>query len=121
MKKIASFVLVSALSAAVAIQSPTALALGSSEFFSSELLSSGSSGSSDSPGSSEGQPAAPTAGTGAYATNTTRPVLWQESFDGVDTSLGFNKQGPEGFAVETNDIKSGEERWEGWTWTNTRD
>lgn len=94
--------------------SPAAAALGSSEALTSGLLSSGSSVVS-APG------IRPTAGDGVYATNTTRPVLWQESFDGVDTSLGFSKQAPTGFTVETNDIKSGEERWKGWTWTNTRD
>lgn len=111
MKKIASIVLVSALSATLAAP---AHALGSSELLSSTLLSSGSSDLLP-PGP------APTTGDEAYATDTTRGVLWQESFDGVDTTLGFNKQGPAGFTVETNDLKSGEERWEGWTWTNTRD
>ncbi|AKK03687.1 putative DUF4073 family protein/Calcineurin-like phosphoesterase [Corynebacterium epidermidicanis] len=121
MKKIASVILAGILAAPLAVSAPNAAALGSSEFGSS-LLSSGSSTRSGSSGNAgPSTPALPATGAQAYATNTTRPVLWQESFDGVDTSLGFSKQAPAGFAVDTNEIKSGEERWKGWTWTNTRD
>ncbi|MEJ5928995.1 metallophosphoesterase [Corynebacterium sp. H128] len=106
MKRIPALILASAL---------FAFPIPASALSSSDIFGSSGSLSSDTGTTPTGS------GNQAYATDTTRPVLWQESFDDVDTTSGFNKQGPSGFSVATNEIKSGEERWKGWTWTNTRD
>ena len=47
-------------------------------------------------------------------------VLWQESFDGVDTPAWFTHRAPEGWSTDVHGVDSGEARWKGWTFGDMR-
>ena len=78
----------------------------------SSLGSSFGSSLSSSPSSSHGS----STGDDAQPEKTTESrVLWQESFDEVDTPAWFTHQVPEGWSSNVQGVDSGEARWKGWT------
>ena len=85
--------------------------------FGSSLGSSLGSSWGSSQGSSEGSSAGDEAQPGEGAESR---VLWQESFDEVDTPAWFTHRAPEGWSTDVHGVDSGEARWKGWTFGDMR-
>ena len=83
----------------------------------SSLRSSLGSSHDFSQGSSAGEEAQPKA---EEREGVDSRVLWQESFDGVDTPAWFTHRAPEGWSTDVHGVDSGEARWKGWTFGNMR-